>query len=319
MSYSRSAQEASPQISITEKTRSSIEFRVTNISRHFANALRRVMIAEIPTLAIETVEIMHNTSSLPDEYIAHRLGLIPFNSEHADEFNYYDGCDCIESGCSKCRVVYRLDVTCKEGSSYTVTTKDLQFVPPSEWDEDSQKSEVYKYHEDVRPVSLFTQKDNPEPEPIIIAKLGPGQHLKLVAFLQKGIGRVHSKWSPVSISAYHQIADIKLKESFFNEMSSEIKQNIVNSCPQHIYKKGRDEKVLIDNIEECTFCNQCIREAEIHGVKDAISIQSRRGQFIFNVEAVGQLLPEKIVEIGFRVLIEKLKKFERDVEEAQNE
>ena len=42
-----------------------------------ANALRRIMIAEIPTVAIEKVNLYQNTSLLPDEMLCHRLGLVP--------------------------------------------------------------------------------------------------------------------------------------------------------------------------------------------------------------------------------------------------
>ena len=54
-------------------------FDLTGAEPPLANALRRIMIAEIPTMAIEKVEMWQNTSVIPDENLAHRLGLIPID------------------------------------------------------------------------------------------------------------------------------------------------------------------------------------------------------------------------------------------------
>jgi DNA-directed RNA polymerase alpha subunit len=42
-----------------------------------ANSLRRIMISEAPTMAIEHVYILNNTSVIQDEVLSHRMGLVP--------------------------------------------------------------------------------------------------------------------------------------------------------------------------------------------------------------------------------------------------
>ena len=57
-----------------------MRFDLSNTTVGVANALRRTMIADVTSLAIETVEFQKNSSVLTDEYIAHRLGLVPLTS-----------------------------------------------------------------------------------------------------------------------------------------------------------------------------------------------------------------------------------------------
>ena len=66
-----------PKITITDLQTDLACFELSNTDISMANSLRRIMIAEVPTLAIEFVEFEINTSALQDEYLAHRLGLIP--------------------------------------------------------------------------------------------------------------------------------------------------------------------------------------------------------------------------------------------------
>lgn len=56
-------------------------FDLAGVEPPLANALRRIIIAEIPTMAIEKVNLWQNTSVIPDENLAHRLGLIPINAD----------------------------------------------------------------------------------------------------------------------------------------------------------------------------------------------------------------------------------------------
>ena len=64
---------------ILQKTPDKLVIR-TEISESLANAIRR-SVAEVPTLAIDEVEIYKNDSALYDEVLAHRLGLVPLVTE----------------------------------------------------------------------------------------------------------------------------------------------------------------------------------------------------------------------------------------------
>ena len=59
-------------------------FTIEDTNTYYANSLRRTMISDVPTLAIDTVNVFDNTSILTDEILVHRLGLIVLNSSIID-------------------------------------------------------------------------------------------------------------------------------------------------------------------------------------------------------------------------------------------
>ena len=89
-----------------------------------ANSLRRALIAEVPTLAIDMIEMEDNSSVLTDEFIGHRLGLIPLNSIAARDFKYTRDCQC-DSGCAECTVEFTLNVKNTSDDVMIVTARDL--------------------------------------------------------------------------------------------------------------------------------------------------------------------------------------------------
>jgi len=88
---------------------------------YFVNALRRVMVSELPKLAIEHVIIYDNTSPLFDEIISHRLGSLPLPTD-LSILAFRDECKCKGKGCPTCTIRYTLS---KEGAGM-VYSGDLQ-------------------------------------------------------------------------------------------------------------------------------------------------------------------------------------------------
>lgn len=51
------------------------------VDASIANSFRRILLSELPTMAIEKVHIYNNTSIIQDEVLAHRIGLIPLKAD----------------------------------------------------------------------------------------------------------------------------------------------------------------------------------------------------------------------------------------------
>lgn len=107
-----------PKIEILSLYPHEIKFILSETDVSVANALRRIMIAEVPTLAIDLVEFHENTTVLNDEYIAHRLGLIPIKyidpatmrgADCGSKFVPHRECSCFDR-CPRCSVEFELDV-----------------------------------------------------------------------------------------------------------------------------------------------------------------------------------------------------------------
>ena len=127
---------------------------------HYANALRRICLNGVPIFAIDTVDVIENSSVIPDEGIAHTLGMIPLKTE----LNGFDE--------SNSRVILVLDSEAAENTKI-VTSAELE-----------SKDQV------VKPIS----------KQIPIVHLAPGQRIKLEAYARLGRGTEHAKWNSANIS-----------------------------------------------------------------------------------------------------------------------
>jgi DNA-directed RNA polymerase I and III subunit RPAC1 len=64
-------------VDVTKREPDTMEMELKGIDASISNALRRIIIAEIPTMAFHKVFLYQNTSVLPDELLVHRIGLLP--------------------------------------------------------------------------------------------------------------------------------------------------------------------------------------------------------------------------------------------------
>eukprot|EP01114_Cavostelium_apophysatum_P005782 TRINITY_DN1695_c0_g1_i1.p1 TRINITY_DN1695_c0_g1~~TRINITY_DN1695_c0_g1_i1.p1 ORF type:complete len:294 (+),score=52.46 TRINITY_DN1695_c0_g1_i1:152-1033(+) len=276
-----------PQIEILELKDDSIVFVLSKTDLSVANALRRIMIAEVPTMAIDLVELEANSSVLIDEFISHRLGLIPLTSHKMDKFNYTRDCSCVEK-CPHCSVDFRLSVTCTDDRTRDVTSQDL-----------------FSQDQDVNPVDASTGGE--ESNGILIVKLRKGQELKLKATAKKGVGKEHAKWSPVCGISFQFDPDIRINASRMEELSETQKIEWANSCPTKVYKYDEDSKrVDIEDAVRCMYCQECKKKAVELGKPDLVTVTSKQDRFIFSVEVTGALKPEEVVLSALNVLKLKL-------------
>lgn len=73
-------------IQVLHKDKNEAIFMLKEINPALANTLRRLVLEEVPTLAIEEVTLSKNDSPLYDEIVAHRMGLIPLKTD----LDYYE-------------------------------------------------------------------------------------------------------------------------------------------------------------------------------------------------------------------------------------
>ncbi|ODN79041.1 hypothetical protein L202_04544 [Cryptococcus amylolentus CBS 6039] len=277
-----------PKILLRNLNDSEATFHLSGTELAFANSLRRVVMADVPTIAIDQVLFLQNTTPLADEMIAHRLGLVPLISRGVEKgLRYTRDCDCDE-GCYYCMVTLKLKVAFNGDGFMKITSDMLEVIPspggpppPNPYGpppEISEEDRVIMDHRDNE-MGIPIGKGNAAIPPILIAKMGKGQSIDLVCKAYKGIAKHHAKWSPLSTVAFEYDPYNKLRHT------------------THWFET--------DERGEWPLSNNAIFETppDPNAPFDYNAVPST---FYFNVESVGSIPVRSVIEQGLDILVENL-------------
>ncbi|KAL2939337.1 DNA-directed RNA polymerases II IV and V subunit 3 [Bienertia sinuspersici] len=274
-----------PRIKIREMRDDFLKFELRNTDSSVANALRRVMIAEVPTVAIDLVEIEVNSSVLNDEFIAHRLGLIPLISDRAMTMRFSRDCDACDGDgqCEYCSVEFHLRAKCIGDQTLDVTSKDLlssdHTVTPIDFSDSAAADDAADNRSRVE-----TQSNS-----------------------QKRIGKDHAKWSPAATVTFMYEPEILINEDLMESLTLEQKKEWVDSSPTKVFDiDPNTQQVVVVDPEAYSYDDEVIKKAEAMGKPGLVEIYPKEDCFIFTVESTGAVKAYQLVLNAIEVLKQKL-------------
>ncbi|KAL0248945.1 hypothetical protein GEMRC1_004179 [Eukaryota sp. GEM-RC1] len=288
-------------IEIIDCTLEDLTFKLKGVSISLVNALRRIIYSEVPTIAIELVEFTQNSSALPEEFIAHRLGLVPLLypestsiNSFEDVFNYHTDCACA-GGCPKCEFTFTLNATNDRSEVYVVRSDQL--FPRAAQD---------TYAGLVRVADLE--------HPIVLFKLASKQSVSLTAIARKGKGADHAKFSPVSNATFRITPDIQLNYESLAQLSTSDREQLVSSCPRNVYELDpltRTIRIAPGGQDRCIMCGECTelsnQYADQYEVPAPIKIQDTDPpEFTFLIESTGAKTARVILKEAVDILLTKM-------------
>jgi DNA-directed RNA polymerases I and III subunit RPAC1 len=292
------------QVQFHQNDQFEAQFSLIGIDASIANAFRRIMIAEIPTLAIETVFVNNNTSVIQDEVLAHRLGLIPFTGGKKGLREYMGFWrkpgpdeDTYATTFDTNTVSLKLAAKCTHNRDAPkdsrdplvlyhnahIYARDIVFEPlggQAKW---------FSGEDAIRPV-------NPD---ILIAKMRPGQEIDIEMHMHKGFGWDHAKYSPVATASYRLMPTIKIQAPILGADAQKFAKCFAPGVIglEKVTKKeantqgsgyegheGELKAVVKDPMRD-TVSREALRHEEFKG---KVKLGRRKDHFIFSVESTGQ-------------------------------
>jgi DNA-directed RNA polymerase subunit D len=273
------------EIKILEKNEFNLSFVIKDISIEMINALRRIMMGWVPSIAVDEVIILQNDSTLYDDILAHRIGMIPLKTD-LETYNLPEDCECGGTGCPQCQVSLTCEIQNESNDNLTIYSGDLETNDPS-----------------VVPVSPN----------IPIAEIGKDSGLTFEAYAILGRARNHVKWQSVSNVFYRRMPEIEFDESKCEGCPD--KCIVSRMCPEKLFEfsDGSAPTLKDEAWKACTLCSSC----EENCPNDAVSIGSVEDTYIFNIESDGVLSFEEIISETFEILEGIIGEFSEKLESVE--
>ncbi|KAL8645871.1 MAG: hypothetical protein Q9226_007101 [Calogaya cf. arnoldii] len=305
-------------------------FSLIGLDASIANAFRRILLAEIPTLAIEYVFVHNNTSIVQDDVLSHRLGLIPLTGnpkgirwlqqyrKPTDEDPEGSGVQDINT------IVMRLKVECTKADNYDelnkkgendprllykhahVYAKDLEFIVSGRQDTffSGEANKIKSVHPDI-----------------LLTKMRPGQCINMEMHCIKGIGADHAKFSPVATASYRLLPTVSIMKPILGNDARKFARcfpkgviGLEEVSPSEA-KEGNgyeghegEKKAVVKNTFKDTVSRECLRHPEFEG---KVKLGRVRDHFIFMVESTGQYQSDELFLESVSILKEKCASMKR--------
>ena len=260
-----------------------VRFILDGVGIELANALRRIVLTEVPSMAITEVLFVENDSVLYDEMIAHRLGLIPLTTD-LKNYNLPEECSCGGQGCTLCQAQFMCEVHA-EGGELNVYSRDLECLDP---------------------------KIHPVTGNILLAKLAKNSSLVFEAYAQLGKGEDHAKFQPICAIGYKYYPEIKIAAEKIKD--EETIQTVINKCHHKCYRNNVGKLELVEDWwKNCTLCEVCQKMAP----EGAIKVGFIPNRFVFTVEGTGALPIKDVLNKAIEIFLAKVDEFDEQLKKVK--
>ena len=198
-------------LEITNENEQNVSVKIKGVPLQYTNALRRICLNGVPIYAVESVDILENSSVLADEGIAHRIGLIPLKTDLSAS----------KDGNENDKIMLTLDSGVSD-ETRTILSGELK----------SQDNSV-----------VPTSNDIP------IVTLAPGQSIKFEAYARLGKGTEHARWNSANVATLTETEKDDERILMVESTGALNPKHIILSSVEQLSTKLSELKTIVSEIK----------------------------------------------------------------------